>query len=303
MPAAEPTPDVTIFFVVQPGSLSLRGRFLAASLRALLPESQPIHAFLPTRCDLLDRATRRFLDAMAVEVRPFEAELWSRYDYPIGNKLDAARQGFPTRHALFLDTDILCLAAPPLSRLTAHSLAATGILGASAYAGANAARLDSFAEERFGITLRPQRDRRGKPSPGLVLFNSGVVGFDASAGLAEQWHEATVALFESDLPDAVKHPYADQTSLALVAAMRGDETHMLARRWNHPPRFDDKGQLPRSTIFLHYFRFPSLLRSPSLSRRLIELHRQHAEAGGHNLLGELTPKDLYGFWGKAAAEA
>lgn len=291
-PRKEHPGDVTLFFVVQPGSLSLRARFLVASLRSKLPKRQKIHAFVPRRDPELDSGTRRFLDAMQVELRMFDAELWDRFEYPIGNKIDAARQGFTTSHALFLDTDILCLSKPLLHRITAHSLTATVVIGTRPYSGNKAELLDRFAQDRLGITLVRQPMRDGRVQPSLPIFNSGVVGFDARTDLADQWFNATVSVFESDLPEKMKRPFADQVSLGLTAAMRADPIRLLHRRWNRSPNLMDHTETPENTIFLHYFRFPKLLMNTSLRERIIELHKHH-EADGHNLLGEMSVKDLF----------
>ncbi|AXC48859.1 hypothetical protein DRW48_03365 [Paracoccus suum] len=284
--------DVTAFFIVQPGSLSLRARFLVASLREQTSDALPLHAFLPRGRGQLDDATIAFLRDMNVEIREFEPQIWDRHSYAIGNKVDAARQGFDSRFAIFLDTDILAVGRPEFWRLTGHWTAATTNFGGQEFDSDQLMKLGKEALKLGSpMTDSIDDDRALEAAQRIRSFNSGVVWFDVNGGFPEEWWRATSAVLESDLPDSAKRPFADQTALMLISAQAEDRIGVLDWRWNRLI----KGWRPdRRDVFVHYFRFPSLFLRPELCRRIVDLHRRHAE-NGHNLLGELTVRDLYEF--------
>lgn len=294
--------SITYFFVVQPGSLSFRARFLAASLRECAPPGSRIEAFLPETHQDIDTNTRRTLDFFGVHTRTFRPVLWPGHDYAIGNKVDASAQGFQTAHAVFLDTDIVVTRPFDPAPLCQGDLAAVPIMGAQVFSGAQGQRFSAHAKRALGVErvalnapLRRARDMCPQQlSTRLPLFNSGVVAFRTGSGFAARWHARTAQVLGApDLPERMKRPFADQAALAMVAYELRAGLVVLERKWNASFRsgIDE-------ALFWHYFRVFSILQKQAGRRLFLATHRRYLNRG-LNLLGEVSEKDLSDFFDSA----
>lgn len=287
--------NITYFFVVQPGNMSFRARFLAASLRKFAPEGSKIHAFIPTRDAGLHADTRACLAHFDVETRDFEPRIWPEYDYPIGNKIDVCLQGFDTDFAVFMDTDILVTRAFDPAALMQADLSALPIKGSHVFQSKSGEKYNQIVLELLKtkeIDLSPSLARAFQKMPQsmnaiIPLFNSGVVAFRTNKGIAERWDDFTRGILDHPLAgERMKRPFADQASLGILAYENKSSFQPLSGEWNSGPRTKFS-----ATTFLHYFRLSNLLKNPDSLGYLIGLHQEFASQG-LNLLGEISVKDL-----------
>ncbi|MFD1910886.1 hypothetical protein [Halodurantibacterium flavum] len=281
--------ELTVFFVVQKGALSLRARFLALSLRRFMSPYLHLRAAIPEDTPPPDDETLDLLAALGVQFEVFEPDLMKRHAYPIGNKIDAATLPFRTRYALFLDSDMLMMRNFATWKLGEPQLSARPIFGAQAFAGKGARAIEAFATERLGIdpaeyaAREPQFSSRAETF--FAVCNSGAVLFDTETDFATRWRDVADQVLSSDLPKGLRHPYADQAALALVMAEGRHSFQWLPRFFNSSVSSD------RTPILMHYFRFPSALARPDSHAIVLELQEEAARKG-FNALGELTVKDL-----------
>ena len=119
------------------------------------------------------------------------------------------------------------------------------------------------------------------------MFNSGVVLLPDRPDLALRLRGLTVAALKSpDLPDAVKHPFADQLALACLALEQPAAVTVLPRHWNSPISTSaEKAGL------WHYFAFTRLAQTDT-GQRLIRSLQEEFAAQGINLLGEWSGRDV-----------
>ncbi len=291
--------NITYFFIVQPGNLSFRARFLAATLRENAPPGSRIEAFVPDTDSDLDRNTRRTLDHLDVRLRVFSPEIWPKHAYPIGNKVDVTAQGFETDYAVFLDTDIVVTRSFDPAPLMQADLSAVPIMGAQVFVGANGHRFSAFVKDTLNTdrlplspALRQARDLCPKRlSTRLPMFNSGVVAFSTRSEFAQLWRRRTLeVLAAADLPERMRRPFGDQAALGMVAFEMRDRLSVLDRKWNasFKSSIDD-------ALFWHYFRVFSLLQKKNGRALFLATHRRYVPQG-LNLLGEISEKDLSDFF-------
>jgi hypothetical protein len=281
----------TFRFVAQPGSLALRSRFLAGSLRRFAPAGSVLEACVPAGHDL-DATTLAAFEAMGVVVRRFEPEIWRRHDYPIGNKVEAACLPASTPQILLLDSDIVAIRPLLIAELADVKLGMRAIVGPQVFGPEHRHAIRRFVETSVRVSDGPHLQRHlGIRSParvGFPVFNSGVIVFPDGADLARRLRELTVAALESpDLPDAVKRPFADQLALACLALEHPECVTVLPERWNcaivAPPE--------RASLW-HYFAFTRLAQT-STGQQLIHSLQEEFAAQGINLLGEWSWRDVW----------
>ncbi|MCB0320546.1 MAG: hypothetical protein KDD60_06420 [Bdellovibrionales bacterium] len=275
---------------MQKGSLSLRSRFLALSIRKFIDHSVKVIAAVPDGEPDLDSGTLGIFAHCRVDIMKFSPTFWNSFGYAIGNKLDAACLSFKTRYALFLDTDTIFLKNVNLSTLNQinSDVLAANMMGAQVFIGEKAAEYECFAE-KMGVNINKipvrKQNNDGVRLVKFPMFNSGVVLFNVDKGFGPAWRDLTLRVLTSDLSDEIKYPYSDQASLSIALAMERFSYSTLPPRWNLPPSSKKEAEL------LHYFRFPAALKRDESRWIIARLHKE-AERLGFNALGELTLKDL-----------
>lgn len=282
--------ELTIFFIAQPGGLSLKSRLLAASLRMFGPKDLKLVACVPAHLNNLDDLTVKTFDSLRVEIVEFEARIWKRYDYPIGNKLDAAALNFSTRYAMFLDSDMFAVRKLEFWRLPQCSLSARPIMATQAFTEENASVFREFVNLNCKVGDIPlgKYDDTGFPSQvGFPIYNSGLVIFETSRGYQRRWWELASAVLEfKQFPERLKYPFADQTSLAVAALEAGTSFKILKNKWNM--NINTAGKDP---YIYHYFGFMRLLRDQRAYQLVKKLQRE-TKKRGLPVLGEISEKDL-----------
>ena len=281
----------TFRFVAQPGSLAHRSRFLAGSLRRFAPGGSVLEACVPAGHDL-DAPTLAAFEAMGVVVRRFEPEIWRRYDYPIGNKVEAACLPGSTAQTLLLDSDIVAIRPLVMAELADVTLGMRTIIAPQAFGSEHRPAIRRFVETSVrvpdGPALQGHLAIKSPAQVGFPVFNSGVIVFPDGSDLARRLRELMVAVLESpDLPDAVKRPFADQLALACLALEHPECVTALPERWNCPIEVP-----PERASLWHYFAFTRLVRT-STGRQLIHSLQAEFAAQGVNLLGEWSKRDLW----------
>lgn len=278
---------LNFFFICQHGGLELKGRILAASLRHFAKPPFNIVACVPTN-STIGEPTIAMFESLGVEIFPFEPEIWKAFDYPIGNKVDAAVALTRSRdsYCAFLDTDTLAIKQFEPQRLAAGDIGAAAIFGPQVFIPQAATMLNEFI-----ATLTPPMNEEIAPFESTIdwrsdAFNAGVIVFRSPAW-AEKWRSLVLQVLASDLPLRFRHPFADQVALALMKRHREASFQVLPRRWNcGADTINDK------TIIYHYH---ALLRAfdNDLALRTIKLLDKTYSSTSQSLLGEITAKDLY----------
>jgi hypothetical protein len=176
-------------------------------------------------------------------------------NYVIGHKLSALALLTGSGLGLFLDTDILAMAAPePLLNLT-------GVVPASFHHCSDLVWRYLYCQ--FGLpfpqTAPPTLVSREQVAP---YFNSGmiVVPGGLASRVAAEWVE-TSRLIDADIvvPPAVKRPWLDQVAFPIATAKLRLQMQILEQRWNFPGWPCSIRESP-TPIFFHYHRLHLLAR-------------------------------------------
>jgi hypothetical protein len=283
-------PPLTFRFVAQPGSLALRARFLAASLRRFAPEGSVLQACTPAGAEL-DGTTRAAFDRLGVVVTGFEPEIAKRYDYPIGNKVEAACLAGGTGRTLLLDSDIVAVRPFETTELADVVLGMRTIMARQVFGPPHRAGIRRFVARHVRVGSGPALARlEATPTRarvGFPVFNSGAVLFGGRDDLARRFRELTVAVLEArELDDAVKRPFADQMALACLALEHPECVTVLPEHWNCAIN----APVERATLW-HYFSFTRLAQAPA-GRQLVFSLQEEWKRHGINLLGEWSGRDV-----------
>ncbi|MDH6267261.1 hypothetical protein M2360_002658 [Rhizobium sp. SG_E_25_P2] len=282
--------DLTMFFITQPGVLSFKSRLLAASLRRFAPEGVKLVACVPAHLNKLDALTVGTFDRLGVQIKEFNADLWSKYNYPIGNKLDASVLDFSTRYAMFLDSDMLAMRKLEIWRLPDCAMSARSIMGRREFTLENAPVLKDFLLKNCKLdesAFANASDDGFTSEVGFPVYNSGLVIFDVTSGFQHRWRELTCAVLENEqLPKGFKYPLADQTALAATALEIGSSFTLLKNVWNM--NINVRKKVP---FIYHYFGFMRLFQDKNAFNLVKELQKESSKLG-LPILGEIGEKDL-----------
>jgi hypothetical protein len=281
---------LTFRFVVQPEKLSLYARFLASSLRRFGPSGIVLQAFVPSHM-ALDSSTLALFDALDVEVVRFEAELWRKYSYPIGNKIDIAALPAETGHVVVMDSDMIALRPFRIDELTGLDLGMRPIMGPQVFVGENRRQIEDFVSRN--VVPAPRSELAGlmairtPAQVGFPVFNSGFIVMRSGLGLGERLRELTSLALETEaLAPKVRRPFADQLALACLALERAPAVTPLATGWN----CHVKAPAARAIIW-HYFQFARLIHRP-FGRKLVASLQEEFERHDFNLLGERSRREV-----------
>ena len=274
--------------------MELLARVLVASIRFHETSHTRLLACIPEGSEPLSWNTRSIFDDCAVEICHFTPVLKGKFNYPIGNKLDALAQcgsadenGF----SVIMDTDIISLSRFDLHSLLAKvgssDVAAAPIFGAQVFTLENRGHFDGLCERlgtsgRLALSPMPRRKH-------LEAFNAGFV-LTSSNAARTRWYQLTEqVLGDALVPEKLRFPFADQVSLAILRADLAAGFTALDSKWN-------RGHVPPESVphFFHYHSFGVLLRhrfTNKILRKLIHSSKKHDA----ELLGELGLRDLFYF--------
>ena len=275
--------------------MELLARVLVASIRFHESSHTRLLACIPEGSEPLSWNTRSIFDDCAVEIRHFTPFLKGKFNYPIGNKLDALVQCGNSNElgvSVIMDTDIISLSRFDICNLLAEvgssEIAAAPIFGAQVFTLENRHHFDELCE-RLGtsgrLALSPMRRRKGQ----LEAYNAGFV-VTSSNSARTRWHQLTEqVLGDALVPKKLRFPLADQVSLAILRANLASQFTVLDSKWN-------RGHVPPESVphFFHYHSFGVLLRhrfTNKILRKLIHSSKKHDA----ELLGELGLRDLFYF--------
>jgi hypothetical protein len=290
MTGAAARDGLSILFVADGSRLELQSWLLAATL-AQAHEGAPGVRLLAYagagHLQQLSDVTRDLYAACGVELRALPpSPAWAR-PYPHGNKMVAAADARTTVRAVFLDTDMVCLAPlTDLGRLPRDTVAAAPE-GVATWGGDDDRWARAYAH--FGLSVPEARITllRGRRRRFVPYFNAGLVAFpDAAEGdgprFAARWIETATA-FDRDCRIGGKRPWLDQITLPLTLARYDYRTEVLDETWNFSAARRRDPEVMRTARVLHYHRFAHLARAPQLPAILDALRlrlpgRHHAAA-------------------------
>jgi hypothetical protein len=265
-----------IAFVCQAGELEVKAAVLAASLRHELKDVVSLIGAVPKpdrEWGEINERTRKFMHLLDVELVPVKQPFG--VVYPIANKISALGAAGHTP-ALLLDTDILCLHPPPLSRLSDVDAAAkpadrlTFDPGDSAW---------PQIYTRYGLPV-PQ-DRVITSVSNEITFpyyNAGVVFSNDGESLADRWM-TFCGVVQSDERIARKGRWVDQVSLPLAIQSLGWRLQSLGEEWNYPAHLRQHGgsNSAREPFFVHYHSVEVVAKHPALLGHLEQITRLYTD--------------------------
>lgn len=275
VPAPVPERRVSFLFVIDGPGLEAMSLLLAATLRRHHPQAALIAYASARSRDALAPLTRRVHDRLGVEIRPFDvAQGFWKKDYPHGNKLFACADRRDGDLAVFLDTDVVCVAPLPLGALTPGQVAAVPE-GVASW-GKDGDRWER-AYAHVGLPLPEDRVTltRGRKRAFWPYFNAGLVAFpeaEIAPGLTfgEAWL-ATARDFDWNCKVAQKRPWLDQITLPLTIKAHGLGYEALPDTWNFSLSDREKVGRARKSFVLHYHRRRYLDLAPGGSEAVQDL--------------------------------
>lgn len=260
--------ETHLFFIADGRRLELQSWLLATSLAAAHRDADTVQlhayagrAWLPQIADI----TRVIYEAAGVTLHVLpDPPAWAA-PYPHGNKIVAATDRRGPGRAVFLDTDMVCLA--PLTGLAGlpENVVAAAPEGKATW-GPEARWHRAYAH--FGLPLPEARVQllRGKRKWHVPYFNAGLVAFHEPAeadspSFADRWLE-TALDFDHRCAIANKRPWLDQITLPLTVARFGYGMEVLDESYNYSlSNRADYAATPEARI-LHYHRSRFLQQAP-----------------------------------------
>ena len=271
-----PVQPMQIVFVIQRGELALKALLLAYSLRKQLGATPRLVAACPDYADwgTLNTDVLAVLQQLKVELLHFTPQFAP--DYPIGNKVSALALLNEQQPAMFLDSDMLCLA--PWKSTDIIPLEAAEQLSLAA----KPADLQTWGNEQQWLQLQHSLDlpmithRLHCTVDGKLTqpyFNAGMLATYHPKQLAAHWLQYCKLIRNLDEPPEPIYPWLDQIALAVCSVTHIQQRHVVDESWNFPAHLR---ALPRSGVQLcHYHRPGVVLREPALLALVREAAAKH----------------------------
>ena len=214
------TPDLSMFFVVDPPRYQDMGCYLAASIRTHLDEDVDLIGYCPAdTIKDMDPYALAIFKKLKVDIRPMDTQGAFDPPYPHGNKMIAAAQPRRTPYSAFLDSDILFIGATRVADLIKPGHVSL-TPAASMYWSGQKIWKDIYAACEMPmpadrIWLARQRRRKLMPyfSAGFFVFPEGPAN-DANESFVDVWMRLARMIDKVDI--IKKRPYLDQMSLPLA---------------------------------------------------------------------------------------
>ena len=225
------TPDLSMFFVVDPPRYQDMGCYLAASIRTHLDEDVDLIGYCPAdTIKDMDPYALAIFKKLKVDIRPMDTQGAFDPPYPHGNKMIAAAQPRRTPYSAFLDSDILFIGATRVADLIKPGHVSL-TPAASMYWSGQKIWKDIYAACEMPmpadrIWLARQRRRKLMPyfSAGFFVFPEGPAN-DANESLVDVWMRLARMIDKVDI--IKKRPYLDQMSLPLAIRAAGLDWNIL----------------------------------------------------------------------------
>ena len=277
------SPNLTVFFIVEPPEYQVMACYLAASLREQFGDTVALVGYCPAlSLPSVHPEVIRVLAKLGCEVRPFATENRFEPPYPHGNKILATMQPRDTEFSCFMDSDILCLRPNAVENITSPGKVS---LTPAAWMGWGDQDMWGRIYDIVGLPLPQDRIRLMKQKKGngkLPYFSSGLFSFPEQHRTADGksfpqvWYEVAQAVDAApDIP--LKRPYLDQMTLPLAIQKAGlgwnilpDTQHfILGGRSRGKPLPED-----REIFTVHYRKWPVLKEAglSGLAKTLLEKH-------------------------------
>lgn len=268
---------VQLVFVIQRGELALKALLLAYSLRRHLGNEPRLVAACPDYADWgdLDTEVLHTLQKLNVELLQFTPEFAP--DYPIGNKVSALALLNEQQPAVFLDSDMLCLAPWSAHELLPVSAAEQLSLAAKPADMQTWGSAEQWIQLQQVLELAPVTPRVHCTVDGQLTqpyFNAGMVATYHPKQLSMHWLERCQNIRALADPPEPIYPWLDQIALAVCSVTHVQQRYVLDERWNFPAHLR---ALPRSGVNLcHYHRPGVVLREPALLALVREAASKHS---------------------------
>jgi hypothetical protein len=264
-----------ICFCVHSGELEIKALLLVASLRKHWPAEVELIGCIPVQSDFgeLSDDSREAFQALDIRLVGIQNPIGA--DYPIANKLLCLDVATEADRIIFLDSDIMALAAVAEQDLA--TVFGEGFVAKPAdlatfegdhtkwqsiYRACGAKMSDLiFTATTSGETMAP-------------YFNAGVVAVDANSGFGNIWKECAQKI--DQLPDVpAKRPHLDQIALPVAGTKSGLSFNPVDERWNFPAHLKP---LPAILPKLCHYHWPEVIaREPALLETFEELSTQVPE--------------------------
>lgn len=305
VPSLENAADLAFLFVVDGPRLQSQAILLATSLRHHHPGAQLI-ACLPAEAETaLSGAVKAVLDECGVvcATMPEPPQRWKQ-PYPHGNKIRALALPRKARWSVFLDTDMVALAAINMADLPGPMQVSVVPEGIQSW-GKELAQWE-VAYAHFGLTVPDERIRllRGRRRMSPPYFNGGFIAIHEpdqidGRNFGGLWYD-TAMDFDWNARVGNKRPWLDQITLPLTIKRFGFAAKVVDER-NNCSISNGRKLDGLDPAILHYHRAPFLRTWPQwehiIERALTIVpaaHRPSVETTLTNAgyLGDIIETDL-----------
>lgn len=229
--------DLAFLFVVDGPRLQSQAILLAATLRHHHPSAQLI-ACLPAESEIpLSDAVKAVFDACGVvcAIMPVPTQRWKQ-PYPHGNKIRALALPRQARWSVFLDTDMVALAAIEFADLPGPMQVSVVPEGIQSWSKELARWEVAYAH--FGLKVPDERIRllRGNRRMSPPYFNGGFIAIHEpdqidGRNFGALWYE-TALDFDWNAKVGNKRPWLDQITLPLTMKRFGFAAKVVDERNN-----------------------------------------------------------------------
>lgn len=268
--------SVQIVFVIQRGELALKALLLAYSLRKHLGATARLVAACPDYADwgALEASVLTTLQKLKIELLHFTPEFAP--DYPIGNKVSALGLLNDDQPAIFLDSDMLCLAPWTITEMLPIQASQQLSLAAKPADVLTWGSQQQWAQLQQGLGLPAVSQRVHCSVDGQLTqpyFNAGMLATYHPKQLTAHWLHYCKAIRNLENPPQPIYPWLDQIALAVCSITHVQQRYVLDEPWNFPAHLR---ALPRSGVkFCHYHRPGVVLREPALLALVREAAAKH----------------------------
>jgi hypothetical protein len=226
-----PTPQLTIFFIVEPPKYQDMGCYLAASIRCQFNEPVKLVGYCPSdSIGDMDSKALAIYEKLDVDIRPFETAGHFDPPYPHGNKMLAALEPRDTPYSAFMDSDMLFISPNTTDQMYKPGHVSVAPATSMYWSGQKiwndiyAACGLEIPTDRIWLSRQQRRKLIPYFNAGLIVFPEGPVAATGET-FVQVWMRLAAQIDQIDI--IKKRPYLDQMSLPLAIREAGLDWNIL----------------------------------------------------------------------------
>ncbi|WP_299349482.1 hypothetical protein [uncultured Shimia sp.] len=287
------TPELTIFFIVEPPDYEMMACNLLASIRKHFPADVQAVGYCPEhRYSELSTGVLKAHELMGSEVRTFKTDGMFDPAYPHGNKILACLEPRDSTYSMFVDSDVLFLRDNQPSNIIKEghvscSMAASMLWAEQSIWDDIYGALDmDIPEERYALMRRSKGEVIPYFSSGLVVFPENDTG---KGRFPDVWYETAQIVDKVETLDR-RRPYLDQMTLPAAIRRAGLNWNILPEEQHFILGGKLRGKsLPEDQdVYTIHYRNKQNLKDVG---HLKTARRYLQEATGQRFVARLAPQD------------